>query len=166
MVQFLCSYGNAAARKEVANATSKLYASPAVMPYIIYLCLLLSYVKFMVILLYLYYHSSIILIFLSMLINYISIFLYLITAFIITIFISLGTYSSTRKSTCYYLASLSPFIVFFHVFRSPKVTKRLHRIKLVLFRVPAGVHYIGDIMEFAFTFLDMSTPGFIIWCMP
>ena len=77
----MCSYGNAAARKEVANATSKLYASPAVMPYIIYLCLLLSYVKFMVILLYLYYHSSIILIFLSIFITYISISLYLYILF-------------------------------------------------------------------------------------
>ena len=96
----------------------------------------------MVILLYLYYHSSIILIFLSILITYISIALYPITTFIITIFIYLGTYSSTRKSTGYYLASLSPFIVFFHVFRSQKVTKRLHRIKLDLFRVPAGMHYM------------------------
>ncbi|CAG9709303.1 hypothetical protein CNEO_44119 [Clostridium neonatale] len=37
----MCSYGSAAARKEVANATSNIYASPAVMPLIVYISILL-----------------------------------------------------------------------------------------------------------------------------
>lgn len=113
--------------------------------------------------LYTYTYNTIIINYINKL-NFLVIYIHIIS-YPITSFINFGTYSSTRKSTSYYLASLSPLIVSFQIFRSQKVTKRLHRIKLVLFRVPAGVHCMMILWILFLYFLICLHLG-LFWCIP
>lgn len=87
MVQFLCSYGNAAALKEAANATSNLYESPSVIPFInisviLFSCInLIDYIDICV-------YTRIPLIILYILIAYIPIALYLMQhLFLLSLFL-------------------------------------------------------------------------------